>query len=325
MRPRLVSSRFLAGILLFAGTCAGPVLPHVDAAVLKLDGKLLIKGMPLDGARLIVVSNGKETRTITEHLGRFMLDLELQDRYLMSFERPGCVSKQLLFDTYVPEGHAGTRDFQFPFQVTLDAAMAGQLEYAGPVGYIHFDERSGDFGYSTDYRIAKDPVLTRKLGQAQAELEVARPVAAPTAPVVSVGTTWPSGAGTYAAKAAWSTERVAPTVSRVAPMVHVLEAPAHQAPVAAAGPEVAKEAEAMAMAVGAGVPSGTGPEVHWSHEVQVEPRHVITIITRESEGRKSVYRRVAGYYGGVTYFRNGQPCSAEVYERETGELPAHGR
>lgn len=266
---------------------------------------LLVRGLPLDGARILVVSRNGAPRTITEHLAGFTLDLELHDTYLLSFERPGCIGKQLLFNTEVPAGQA-PMDYRFPFQVTLETAGPGQLEYAGPVGYIHFDERNGDFGYSTDYRIAKDSSLAAKLDQARVQFR--ETATAPVRqPVQAAQQARPVRTGAY--------EQVAPMTSRVAPKVHVLESSPRPVQ-GGVGPGRTEVPGGEAPALASLVPErGQG----WRSEVQVDPLRVTTILTRDADGSQVEYRRVVSYYGSITYFRNGRPCSEATYLRETGQ------
>jgi hypothetical protein len=55
------------------------------------------------GAKVILVSDAGEEQVITHGLDRMVLQLDLQQSYLLSIERPGCISKQLVFNTTVPE------------------------------------------------------------------------------------------------------------------------------------------------------------------------------------------------------------------------------
>jgi hypothetical protein len=54
-----------------------------------------------------------------------VLQLDLQQSYLLSIERPGCISKQLVFNTTVPSCCIRAEGYSFPFQVNLEAPPHG--------------------------------------------------------------------------------------------------------------------------------------------------------------------------------------------------------
>ncbi len=300
------------------GTAFGLLLlgsGHLHAAGLSLEGKLILRNGNLDGARVVLVSSD-ETKVLDRGLDHFQLDLKLHRSYLIAFERPGFISKQLLFNTGVPAGSEAA--YTFPFQVTLDPLPQGQpVEYAGPVGYIHFDPQVNGFGYSTDYRIAKDDVLDGRLRAVASTLATA-------------GATPTSAAGTLGGTMRNPYAQLAPTLSKVAPVVHVLAPSPDQPQSTQRGlvPEEWMESVAkrsgnsglMARADGQSTDAadGAGNGMRWSREVKVEPLRVITIVKLEQGGREVEYRRVASYYGGVTYFQDGRPCTADTYTRATG-------
>lgn len=303
-RSRWTWLRLFTVVILAVGLLAPA---RSGANSLRLDGRLIVKGMSMEGARVIVVSHDKAPEVLSANLSNFTLTLELEKEYLLSFERPGCMSKQLQFNTKVPEG-ADIKTYNFPFQVTLEAALpGGEMEYAGPVGYIKYDGRLNDFGYSTDYRIQKDAVLNARLEKARGEIN-AGSVREAGKPAVAAAAEKPVAP---AAKP-MAMERTAPSVRHVPPMVHVLEKPG-------SGNAVPREAVVLPTPVAEPSVVKEDPLDHgWpmfglASEVLVDPLHVTTIVTRMEGGRKIEYRRVASYYGGVTYFCNGRPCSAEVY------------
>lgn len=299
-------------------------------AGLNLDGIMMVKGMSMTGARVIILGPDRSSRVLTEGLDHFTLRLELNTEYLLSFEREGCVSKQLQFNTSVPQGYPAGEGFYFPFQVTLEPMPKGQtFAYAGPVGSIHFDKYINAFGYDTDYRVAKDEVLTKRLELVRTEIE--RKAAADLVPVaIPLSGTVPSiGVKNPEITPVTPYEVIAPTVSRTAPMVHVLETPKE-------GMEVVPTATQPTHAALDEIrPSKPGPELlalstmpkentiqspavmpsyRWK-EVQADRLHVITTIKVPEGGREVEYRRVVSYYGGTTYFCDGTACSEQSYER----------
>lgn len=321
------------------GICLGAALAlgAMGKPQLHLDGILIVKGAPVEGSRVIVLGKDGQTRVLDDGLAHFTFSLELQKEYLVSFERPGFVSKKLRFNTHVPVGALTMEGFRFPFQVTLEAPPDGQhMEYAGPVGYIHYDGRIGDFSYSTDYRMLKEDFLAEELEHVHTALRERSGPAAPgmLKPAVAEN---PGGSAAPARSTApppanlmpmRPNEILAPTVSRVAPMVHVLAAPPpapreepslreplprEEAPkvVERTAPRPQPEpkpsgTEDLALAHGSGI----------EKEVLADGLRVITIIRKHEGPRTEEYRRVVSYYGGTTYFCRGYACSADTFERE---------
>ena len=301
---------------------------------LRLDGILIVKGLPLDGAQVIVLTKDGEAQVLTEGLSHFTLSLDLQKDYLVSFERPGCVSKQLRFNTNVPAERLNAEGFRFPFQVTLEPAPDGQrMEYAGPVGYIHFDQKLNDFSYSTDYRVLKETFLAEQLELVQTQLRPKLPpvtsrVAAPANEELLVESTR-SHTRVEPAKPLGPYEMMAPVVSRTPPMVHVLGSSEVPSPPAVMRSEPTpapvvdhvnaipptrtpeKPVKAVVSPQPLTVDEATGVE----KEVQVDSLRVITITRFQKGTDTKEYRRVVSYYGGTTYFCNGSACSENTYQQ----------
>ncbi|MBS1546560.1 MAG: hypothetical protein JST38_21565 [Bacteroidetes bacterium] len=324
----------LKGLVCACAMAASAVGLHAES--LLLDGKLVVKGFPMDGAVLVVASKDGQQQVISAGLGHFTMQLDLQRSYLLSFEHPGCTTKQLMFNTEVPAASVGNRGFFFPFQVTLEpVSKSGGMEYAGPVGYIQYDLGVHGFAYSTDYRIAKDEELERRVDEVrQAWMKRTLPVAAdPAARQGTLGEAKtaqaPQPAG--ASSGIGMGDVVAATVPRVAPMVHVLSAPAvdKPAPKAAEVPPVVRPAPRMDplpestlapdATMPAVLPAPIGlPENVVRREVWADHLHVFTTVSVRDGNRIDEFRRVASYYGQVTYFLNGHPCTEHIYRQGTG-------
>lgn len=297
---------------------------------LHLDGILIVKGLPLEGSQVIVITRYGEAQVLTGGLAHFTLEMDLQKDYLVSFQRPGCVSKQLRFNTNVPAENLDPEGYRFPFQVTLEPAPEGQhMEYAGPVGYIQFDGKLNDFSYNTDYRILKDDFLAKELERVQANLNSkVRPAStvAPTPPKDEALTASMRKLPPTDAAGPGRNDVIASVVSRTPPLVHVVDVPvvptlprtSRPGPTdvrpASAAPPVPARSEAVAMA-GSLEPWHSEAASGVEKEVQVDSLHVITIIRFQKGTSTDEYRRVVSYYGGTTYFRNGQACSADTFQR----------
>ncbi len=57
-------------------------------------------------------------------------------------------------------------------------------------------------------------------------------------------------------------------------------------------------------------------EVFRNEQLIIEPNKVMTVVELECEGHKNEYRKVIHKWGDTFYFKNGKPCSAQIYERE---------
>lgn len=110
-----------------------------------LDAKLAVERGDLEGATVTVSMDNAPVQTITKGLRRFVLELELGHVYLLSFAKPGCVTKELLLDANTPEEQAG-KEFGFYFQLTLDPG-ADQGAHVTPVAVIKYDASERGFNY----------------------------------------------------------------------------------------------------------------------------------------------------------------------------------
>jgi hypothetical protein len=151
-------------------TPLAPLVPLIAAITLgttmsqelQVDGKFRVKGMSMEGARVIVERNGKQVQVLQDHIAHFTLNLDLQQDYVLHFIREGCLSKSLFFDTHIPEDTRVTASFRFPFLVTLEPKPKGPVVgYAKAVGTVIFDPVRGDFDYSTYYALEREKAKRR--------------------------------------------------------------------------------------------------------------------------------------------------------------------
>lgn len=63
-------------------------------------------------------------------------------------------------------------------------------------------------------------------------------------------------------------------------------------------------------------PAIDGSDVVRDEELIVEPSRVTTVVTLSTGDRKDEYRKVVHKWGGLYYFKNGNTCTQEVYDRE---------
>lgn len=331
MSTRIRIRRFAWLLLLLApiAVFAAPV-----TSTLRIDGIVRISGMSITGARAVLIKADGTSEEINDGLQHFTRELPLQTAVLLAFERQGCVTKQLYFDTHVPAEALAMGRFDFPFKVTLEPPPPGQnFHYAGPVGYIRYFPEREDFGYDTDYARVADPSLAARLDQV---LQHSAPVAAMPAPLVvdapaAQQRTDRSDSSAFAV--------VVPTGEQHGPLVHptgpraipdptpafaetaVVAAPVPPPPPPPAPVAVVAEAKEEVRPLPAPKPVvqqvvATQPHPDWQREeeVVVEPRWVIRIVRFVHGGTSDEFRRVEHRFGAVYYFRNGSSVSSDVYQ-----------
>jgi hypothetical protein len=256
----------------------------------------------LDGTRVIIERDGVQINVLTGDVARVSLRLDLGHVYLLSFERKGCMTKELLFDTNVPEESLALAPFTFPFKVTLEKRnLDATFHYAQPVGYIRYHETKKDFDYDTDYALHHDRLERSKSAHASSvrNLEPVR-----TAPVVSDG---PSTVHDAAKAAA---EPNAATTTRVSHL------PDQMAVSWSAGPHADSPTRRVRQAV---VPEPEQdlalppPPDGRTDELIVEPTYVARVVRITHMGRTREYRRVAHRFGETHYFLDGSSCGEATF------------
>ncbi len=190
---------------------------------LKADGTLHTRGVREGELRVTVMPLNAPAYTLPVGSTRFVLDLELDNYFVVTFEQAGCITKQLYFDTTVP-ADMHERSFTFPFKVTLDARdKKHAFAYAGPVGFVRYHHHVSDFGFETDYTVLVDP----SFGERTAEMDRGGKdpiIVVPTALAASVVTS-----GYHSPEAASPPERVeSAAMGTVAPMVRNIPLMVHR-------------------------------------------------------------------------------------------------
>lgn len=150
MRPISPIPLFRSGLLLLAMALSVWTLGQDRFLI---NGRLKVEGGTLAGSRMVVYKNGEKHRVVTTDLNRFSLELELNENYLLSFEKDGFVTKKLSFNTQVPAGAMTSGFTPFEFVVSLFKQYDGVniVVFNQPVGIIRYDTGIGDFDYDTDY------------------------------------------------------------------------------------------------------------------------------------------------------------------------------
>jgi len=105
-----------------------------------------------DFSYVVVKKNGVALFTKTGEKN-MKLKLEYGNEYLLSFGKEGYISKQILFNTSLPEGIDTTALEPYKIGVRIFKQYEGVniVIYNQPVGFIHFIPEDEGFGYDTDY------------------------------------------------------------------------------------------------------------------------------------------------------------------------------
>lgn len=337
MMPRFHILSFSLALLAFCPCCP----PACGAsATLRIDGIVHVPGLSMSGARMIIITDDGRSEVVVSGLEHFSRELPLQTAFLIGFEREGCVTKQLYFDTHVPGEAMARAPFDFPFEVTLERPPTGQnFHYAGPVGYIRYFPERQDFGYDTDYHRIADPKMAAQMLQAldhptaqghkAEEAHAEDPlsfraagqhsdtdafnVIVPTRPTREA-LVHPTGD-----QDPRSTERpqAAPQMPEAAvkpaPVPSIERIPALAEP-ALHQPEITLTPPFLPAAT-------TDPDAQREEELIVEPQWIIKIIRLSRSGTTDEFRRVEHKYGAVYFFKNGSTCSQYVYDLAVGKQP----
>lgn len=329
--------RFLA---LAGAVCSFLTLLADDRGRVALDIDALVRvaGMPSTGTEVYIIPAEGRVEHLTEGFSQFYRELELQTTYLLSFERDGCMDKQVYIDTHVPQSFMSLSPFAFRFKVTLRGQERQGDRYAGPVAFVRFNAGLSDFDYETDYRMLRDSTVFQRL-------ELARSLGADHpalgGDVLPDAVRVPSSGNLPAVEPAVPAGSL-PVVELPRKVTRVGVANAAPEPAARPAPEVVENRSdtgpkpAPAPPVGARPASlapGFAKREHpspradlpadplaegRSEELVVEPLRVTTIVRVVLNGVTTEFRRVAHYHGGVTHFKNGSPCSEAVYHEGTG-------
>lgn len=105
-----------------------------------------------DFSYVVVKKNGVALFTKTGEKN-MKLKLEYGNEYLLCFGKEGYITKQILFNTSLPEGIDTTALEPYKIGVRIFKQYEGVniVIYNQPVGFIHFIPEDEGFGYDTDY------------------------------------------------------------------------------------------------------------------------------------------------------------------------------
>ena len=291
---------------------------------LKVD--LQIEAILLDEARIILLPENGEA-TLLENIGTmFDLNLDLGTSYLIEFQRPGCVSRQLMVDTRIT-GNATVTSLIARAKMKLVVPKRGQdFEFDGPVGYIYFNEATGSFLYHSDYRVVGaqfmiDRMNTEREHFAQPDALVVVPkrgyIIHPDYEFGTKVSTGVNNAPMVHRTGREKSEGQFIQVAEVAPDVTPVTQP--DAPIASVTLPVAPitgTAASMPM-----ITASVMDTPFINEELIVSRSRIIKEVKVAREGRTATYRKVTERYGAVYYFKDGVSCSEYVFQFGTTSDP----
>ncbi|MBK7752189.1 MAG: hypothetical protein IPI41_06155 [Flavobacteriales bacterium] len=128
----------------------GPVLAQRKFTI---TGRVKVEGGGLENTRMVIYKNGEKDRTVNSGLSKFVVDLDFNASYVMSFEKDGFVTKKLVFETKAPAEAVSNGFAPFEFAVSLFKQYddVNIVMFNQPVGIIRYEPEMDDFNYDTDY------------------------------------------------------------------------------------------------------------------------------------------------------------------------------
>ncbi len=114
--------------------------------------KLKIDDGNVDNASIVIQKNGTVVKTLTD-LRKAKLELDFNTDYLITFSKPGYISKKISFSTKVPAERLKEGFDPFPFICELFKQYDGvnTVIFNQPVGKIGFSTKVDEFDYDVDY------------------------------------------------------------------------------------------------------------------------------------------------------------------------------
>lgn len=316
-----------------------------ERGTVRADGLFIVQGAALDRAIVRVIPSGAKAYSLPMGTERFVLDLPVNDTYLVSFERPGCPTKEIYFDTTVPvERH--TEDFEFRFKVTLEHMQKERMfTYDGPVGFVRYMHELKDFGYETQYVMKMNKDLKQRLEEYQQSGVDPKVINVPRVARVVDRKRDGTVTETRLAEEMVASGDIAPIVREVPRMVHRLRS----SDAAITKPEVEQmkvtRGDFLPIVISAAIkelplepaildvptletPKAEVPDTLISapvlgvapsssireEELIVEPRWVCKVVRiTDANGRVQEFRKVTHSYGDTFFFLNGQSITSDRY------------
>ncbi len=122
------------------------------AQTLDVQGKFKIDDGNSEGATITVSKNGSVVNTVAIKGSKFALDLEFNADYVLSFAKPGYITKKIAIDTHAPADMlADIEPVEFLLEIFKQYEGVNIVVFNQPVGMWRYMDELDGFGYDTDY------------------------------------------------------------------------------------------------------------------------------------------------------------------------------
>lgn len=155
----------------------------------RIEGMVKIEKGNLEGTSVTIEKDGENigSRNMSSS-SKIELQLDYNSTYVLTFKKPGYVTKKLLFETKAPADRLAEGFELFKFNLVLFKQYEGvnTVVFNQPVGKIYFNGDTDEFGYDTDYTKAIQAQINevmKEVAEKQKE-EEKTPPPPPPAPVV---------------------------------------------------------------------------------------------------------------------------------------------
>jgi hypothetical protein len=238
----------------------------------------------LENSLITITKNGAPYRVIDPNKGKYFVDLDLGAEFLLTFTKPGHITKSIVVDTHVPSGREKEDFGKFVAEVGIAVQPENQIvTYSQPVGRIKYSIPVGDFDYDKDYTATAQEMEKKAEAHPQPQPKPPTPNPKPT---------------------------TTPPPTQTLP-------PSNPVPVVVKQPEYKPEREKPKPVV-------TEPDVPQKAIVKnkeektiQEDRKKITIVTVTIDGVDYVYKKEEYSWGGLYYYKDGKNITENTYDKET--------
>lgn len=254
-----------------------------DPSTFSLKVKFSIEGGGMENALITITKNGSPYKVI-DSKSKYNLDLELGADFLLTFTKPGYITKSLAVDTHVPSGHEKDEFNQYIATVELAKQPEDQeITYTQPVGKIKYAQVEGQFDADKDYS---------QKAQAMVETAEAHPKPKPKPPAPN------------------PKPETKPAPTQATPPSNPVVVPVKQ-------PEYKPEPPKPKPVVT--VPDVPAKPIVKNKEEKIiqEDRRKITIVTVNIDGTDYVYKKEEYTWGGLYFYKDGKNITERTFEKET--------
>ena len=239
----------------------------------------------LENSLITITKNGAPYRVIDPSKAKYSIDLELGAEYILTFTKPGHITKSVVVDSHVPNGREKEDFGKFSADVGLAMQPEDQeITYSQPVGRIKYSNERGDFDFDKDY------TATAKEMQKKAE-DNPKPKPKPPTP----------------------NPRPVPPVTPPPPPVP----PSNPIPIVVKQPEYRPEPPKPKPLVIEPVIDYKPAVKNKIEKIIQEDRRKITIVIVTVDTNDFEYKKEEYNWGGVYYYKDGKNITSTTYEKDT--------